>query len=197
MGSRFSVYILVGATVFLSFGRTESLLAKASKEPCKKIKCFTPLGPNGVIINKKEFESSLPKRRKTSGGMCARVVRTCIEKLIGRPLDRKDYAKEYGEALVKTGLYREQSPNSQPRDFDVHILYPRKKSHYGHMEIYYKGKWYSDFYQQASLWQLWPKEYSKVKLYRLAYERVVIPPQTPPSHKRSKPSTRLAQSPVY
>ncbi|GEM_PF-2857902 len=197
MGSKFSVYLLVGAIVFLFFVRTEPLLAKASKEPCKKIKYLTPPGPNVVVVNKKEFESYLPKRRKTSGGMCARVVRTCIEKLIGRPLDRKDYAKEYGEVLVKTGLYREQPPNSQPRDFDVHILYPRKKSHYGHMEIYYKGKWYSDFYQKASLWQLWPKEYSKVKLYRLAYERVVLTPQNPTYQKRNKPSMRLAQSPVY
>ncbi|QDQ41574.1 hypothetical protein kam1_321 [Methylacidiphilum kamchatkense Kam1] len=69
MGSRFSVYLLVGIIAFLFLGRTEQLFAKASKEPCKKIKSFTPpCANNVVIVNKKEFESSLPKRRKTSGG---------------------------------------------------------------------------------------------------------------------------------
>ncbi|WP_048810311.1 hypothetical protein [Candidatus Methylacidiphilum infernorum] len=194
MGSKWIVVPFFLFFFFCLSFKGERLWAKASKEAIKKGSSFS--APQAILINKKEFEAALPKKKKCSRGLCARVVRTCIEKLIGRPLERRDYAKEYGEVLVKTGFYREVPAHLQPRDFDVHILYPRKRSHYGHMEIFYKGRWYSDFYQPASLWQLWPKEYHRIRLYRLAYERLA-PSPSPTRGKSPKVGQRFAQSSVY
>ncbi|QSR89584.1 hypothetical protein [Methylacidiphilum caldifontis] len=193
MGSRWIVCFFAFSLCFFSLFKGGRLWAYSSKSAFGQPPNTSP--SKTAYIHRKEFEALLPKKKKCSRGMCARIVRSCIERLIGRPIERRDYAKEYGEALVKTGFYREAPPHLQPRDFDVHILYPRKRSHYGHMEIFYKGRWYSDFNQPASLWQLWPKEYSRLKLYRLAYSQGPVPNQ---SIKRSPRSAqRFAQSNFY
>ncbi|VVM07428.1 hypothetical protein MAMC_01587 [Methylacidimicrobium cyclopophantes] len=115
--------------------------------------------------NHKAFERALPKHRQ-SHGMCARAVRVALEELTGKKLDRRDYAKEYGEPLLKTGYYVKASANAQPRNYDVRILLPRKRHHCGHIEVFYRGNWYSDFRQPGSLWNVWPKEYSRIQFYR-------------------------------
>lgn len=115
--------------------------------------------------NPKAFERALP-RQKHSHGMCARAVRVAVEELTGKKLDRRDYAKEYGVPLLKTGCYVQSSANAQPRNYDVRILLPRKRSHCGHIEVFYRGNWYSDFRQPGSLWNVWPKEYSRIQHYR-------------------------------
>ncbi len=115
--------------------------------------------------NAKAFERALPSHRH-SHGMCARAVRVAVEELTGRKLERRDYAKEYGDPLLKTGCYVRTSANVMPRNYDVRILLPRRQNHYGHIEIFYRGRWYSDFRQPASLWTVWPKEYSRIQHYR-------------------------------
>ncbi len=115
--------------------------------------------------NPKAFERALPKQ-KHSHGMCARAVRVAVEELTGKKLERRDYAKEYGGPLLKTGCYMKSSASVHPRNYDVRILLPRKRSHYGHIEVFYRGNWYSDFRQPASLWNVWPKEYAGIQHYR-------------------------------
>ncbi|MDD2676851.1 MAG: hypothetical protein PHP75_05215 [Methylacidiphilaceae bacterium] len=124
--------------------------------------------------NPKAFERALPRHRH-SQGMCARAVRVAVEELTGRKLERRDYAKEYGEPLLKTGCYVRSSANVQPRNYDVRILLPKRRNHYGHIEVFYRGTWYSDFRQPGSLWTVWPKEYSRIQHYRFVAQTSSAP----------------------
>lgn len=125
-------------------------------------------------LNSKAFERALPRHRH-SQGMCARAVRVAVEELTGTKLERRDYAKEYGEPLLKTGCYVRSSPNVQPRNYDVRILLPKRRNHYGHIEVFYRGIWYSDFRQPGSLWTVWPKEYSRIQHYRFVAQTSSVP----------------------
>ncbi|MGD9896548.1 MAG: hypothetical protein AB7T14_05685 [Candidatus Methylacidiphilaceae bacterium] len=135
-------------------------------------RCFAGGGIPGSP-NPKAFERALPRHRH-SQGMCARAVRVAVEELTGKKLDRRDYAKEYGEPLLKTGCYVRSSANVRPKDYDIRILHPRKRSHYGHIEVFYRGVWYSDFRQPGSLWNVWPKEYSRIQHYRFVGQTVRV-----------------------
>lgn len=150
--------------------------------------------------NPKAFERALP-RQKHSHGMCARAVRVAVEELTGKKLDRRDYAKEYGEPLLKTGCYVKSSANVQPRNYDVRILLPRKRSHYGHIEVFYRGNWYSDFRQPGSLWNVWPNEYSRIQHYRFVAQtspapvaRRALPVQGIDRTVRAAPAARAVSS---
>ncbi|CAB4243461.1 exported protein of unknown function [Methylacidimicrobium sp. AP8] len=141
-----------------------------------------------VSPNPRAFVQALPKQ-KHSRGMCARAVRMAVEKLTGRKLERRDYAKEYGVPLLKTGCYRRISANVVPKNYDVRILLPRKRSHYGHIEVFYQGHWYSDFRQPGSLWNVWPKEYAGIQHYRFVGQ---TSPQ--PTERRAIPVQHVSRT---
>ncbi|QSR85110.1 hypothetical protein [Methylacidimicrobium sp. B4] len=147
--------------------------------------------------NPKAFERALPKQ-KHSHGMCARAVRVAVEELTGKKLERRDYAKEYGEPLLKTGCYVKSSARVQPRNYDVRILLPRKRSHCGHIEVFYRGNWYSDFRQPGSLWNVWPKEYARIQHYRFVGRASPAPVaySVPPAQSapRATPVRTVSQS---
>ena len=141
--------------------------------------------------NPRAFERALP-RHKHSQGMCARAVRVAVEELTGKKLERRDYAKEYGEPLLKTGCYTRHPANVQPKNYDVRILLPRKRSHYGHIEVFYRGNWYSDFRQPGSLWNVWPKEYSRIQFYRFVGQNSSVP-----SARRALPVQNARQNGMH
>lgn len=130
------------------------------------------------LLNIPAFERNLAGLSRKSRKRCARYVRYSLEKLFGANIGGQGDAYEYNAAVLnkfasKKGLlYEDFSSEQTPpfQDFDVRVSQPKKGgSTWGHIEIFYEGRWYSDFKQSRSLWDNDEdgSYYSSMKIYRL------------------------------
>jgi hypothetical protein len=77
--------------------------------------------------------------------MCARSVRQAIESATGKSIQRVNSAKDYGPSLVKAGF---KPVTGAPRPGDVAIYQAVPGHPHGHMQMYTKNGWVSDFKQR-------------------------------------------------
>ena len=119
------------------------------------------------------FESRLKSLGTGSQGMCAQGVRKSLNALFGDGPDNGPNAKNYSEDFLQHWrtenlCYKYDKDNSAPRNYDVRVLEGNASPTYGHIEIYYNGRWYSDFQQGASLWDNGLNSFDKKRVYRLS-----------------------------
>lgn len=115
------------------------------------------------------FEQSLRQLSDEPGGWCAAGTVASVEALTGQRVTMALSAKDCGRGLLETGVYEWAREEDGFRDFDVRVLQPSTATGpHGHMEIYYKGKWYSDHRQARSGWE--SGAFSSQALYRLKLE---------------------------
>jgi|GEM_PF-4898719 len=130
------------------------------------------------LLNVAAFERSLNNLPSRSRSKCALYVRYGLEKLFGAKIGGQGDAYQYNVATLnkfasKKGLrYQDFSGGQTPpfQDFDVRVSQPKRGgSRWGHIEMFYKGRWYSDFKQRRSLWDNDEdgSYYSSMKIYRL------------------------------
>ena len=105
-------------------------------------------------LNVEAFKEKITSMPQSGDGMCAQGVRLALNELFPKDMGGGPNAKDWTIDTVnrwappcfsETG---ESSPLYQ--NFDVKILQPNGPG-YGHAEVYFEGKWYSDFQQTASL----------------------------------------------
>jgi hypothetical protein len=159
-------------------GSSESFRAPSTSNTDATTYESTPLSENTKgLLNTQAFNNHLAGLSESSQSDCALRVREGLEKLFGAPIGGQGHAYEYNaETLNKfasrKGLaYNNFSPDHTPpfQDYDVRVLQPTPGgSEYGHIEIFYQGRWYSDFPQNSSLWDSSRGRYSTMKIYRLA-----------------------------
>lgn len=159
-------------------GSSETFRAPSASDADATTYESTPLSENTKgLLNTQAFNTHLAGLAETSQSDCALRVREGLEKLFGAPIGGQGDAYEYdAETLTKfasrKGLaYNNFSPDHTPpfQDYDVRVLQPTPGgSEFGHIEIFYQGRWYSDFPQNASLWDSSRGRYSTMKIYRLA-----------------------------
>lgn len=97
---------------------------------------------------------------------CARFVRISLKKY-GIIIDPTKFAKDYGAKLLKAG-FKEIDPTGGFLVGDIVIFLANQKHKCGHMQMYTKDGWYSDFKQR----DIYPGEFyrnakSPYKVYRL------------------------------
>ena len=137
-----------------------------------------PLSDNiKPLLDIASFEAHVQGLADTSGGDCALGVREGLEKLFGNPIGGQGDAWQYNKDVLdkfasKKGLYyADVDRNSTPpfQDFDVQVLQPTEGgSEFGHVEVFYKGRWYSDFKQDMSLADSSRQNYSTIQVFRLS-----------------------------
>jgi hypothetical protein len=159
-------------------GLPESFKAPATSEADAATFETLPLSENTKsLLNTEAFEAHLAGLSKTSQSDCALLVRKGLEKLFGAFIGGQGHAYQFNVATLnkfasKKGLaYTTFSSDQTPpfQDYDVQVSQPKRgRSTYGHIEIFYKGRWYSDFPQNNSLWYSSPERYSTMKIYRLS-----------------------------
>ncbi|MBU6376322.1 MAG: hypothetical protein KGQ59_10030 [Bdellovibrionales bacterium] len=125
-------------------------------------------------LNIAAFERRIHSLPSQGAGFCARGVRKSLNALFGTGPGFGPPAKKYNEQFLrnwrtkdhcyKTVSRTENTPH-RDRDFDIKVLQPGPGSSiFGHIEIYYKGRWYSDFQQGRSLYG---RNYGSFTTYRL------------------------------
>ncbi len=119
-------------------------------------------------MNLAAFERRLADLPEQSQNMCAQGVRKSLLALFGSnppKMGDGDYpdAHQYNEHFMRN--WRTGSPSQcyrkagagggKPKDLDIRVLHSGQGAgaigKYGHIEIFYKGRWYSDFNQGGSL----------------------------------------------
>ncbi len=123
-------------------------------------------------LNVLAFEKRLASLPEQGSGYCARGVRQSLNALFGQGPANGPNAKDYSEKYLshwrtKDSCFKQQSGSLQPpKDFDIKVMPPSRgnSNAYGHIEIFYKGRWYSDFQQKSSLYG---RHYSNPRTYRL------------------------------
>jgi hypothetical protein len=108
------------------------------------------------------------------GNYCAAGVRETLNALFGKNVPSGPDAKDYDEEIL--AKWRTSNACYKPaedfgiafQNFDIRVLKPRDSRESGHIEIFYEGKWYSDFIQDASLWAGGNGKYIAKSLYRLS-----------------------------
>lgn len=124
-------------------------------------------------LNEDAFRSFIGGLKARSSGLCAKHVRMALNKLFGRGPDGGPSAKNYNERVLsqwqtKDAQYKKVEDNGSFQDFDIRVLQPSRRGNpHGHIEIYYKGQWYSDFKQGGSLWDYNSGNYIEASTYRL------------------------------
>jgi hypothetical protein len=99
-----------------------------------------------------------------SKGLCARYVRIAIEAAMKRNYPPHPVAAcEQGPILEQLG-FRNISTPSQNGDITVYSCVPAHK--YGHIQVLYEGKWFSDFAQKSDMPWLVGKKGSVPTFYR-------------------------------
>jgi hypothetical protein len=137
----------------------------------------TPLPPEvKERLNLSGFTRHLGNLYSRSRDVCAKYVRMGLETLFGTQIGGQGHAKDYTAETLnrfakKQGLkYSAIAESTTPpyQDFDVRVSQNKPGgSKYGHIEIFYQGRWYSDFAQSNSLKNEMPWRYSSSKTYRL------------------------------
>ncbi|MEO5666793.1 MAG: hypothetical protein ABIR96_01905 [Bdellovibrionota bacterium] len=123
------------------------------------------------------FERGLAKLSEHSGGQCAEGTRKSLENLFDNHIGGQGHADQWSVTSLnnfaeKKGLhYSEVPPNTAAfQDFDVRMMQPNKAvqgSVHGHVEIFYKGRWYSDFKETQSQWDANRTRYRDMTIFRL------------------------------
>jgi hypothetical protein len=96
---------------------------------------------------------------------CAEYVRVAVENGLGKPIQRTNSAKDYGSSLIKAG-YTKLNHNMTVKIGDIVIFSGTLKNPHGHIQMYTKNGWISDYKQNS----YYPNElYKKTipSLYRL------------------------------
>jgi hypothetical protein len=123
-------------------------------------------------LNIAAFERRLKSLPSQGAGYCAKGVRISLNALFGGGPSNGLNAKDYNERFLRNWRTKDSCYQRVPnvvratQDFDIRVLQPgRGSSEYGHIEIFYRGRWYSDFEQRSSLFG---RNYSSYATYRLA-----------------------------
>lgn len=119
-------------------------------------------------VCEKELASRLKNLPLQPGFSCAKGVRQSLNALFGKDstygeTDPGTNALDYNEKVLEkwqtpTHKYKKVNTFKGPQDFDIRVLQPsphcqnKMVRKYGHIEFFYKGKWYSDFQQSGSSW---------------------------------------------
>jgi hypothetical protein len=105
-------------------------------------------------LNVEAFKQKLGALPLSGDGMCAQGVRLALNELFPKDMGQGPNAKDWTLDTVNRWAppcFNETSESSpEYQNFDVKILQPNGPG-YGHAEVYFDGKWYSDFQQSASL----------------------------------------------
>ncbi len=143
-------------------------------QPFKDYKSTTLPPAAAVGLNDAALATRLKGLGTKGNSWCARGVRESLNALFGRGPDSGPDAKDYGDYLknwrTQGASYRSIGAfeGTQFQDYDVRVLQPSSQGHpAGHVEIFYKGHWYSDFQQRGSLWDTSKARYTSQQVYRL------------------------------
>jgi hypothetical protein len=130
-------------------------------------------------LNQSGLASRLNVMTTKSSSMCARGVRLSLNRLFGRGPGGGPDARKYGSYLsnwsTPSAHYRSIGAyeGDEFQDYDVRVLQPSSLGNpAGHVEIFYQGKWYSDFAQRGSLWNTAKHRYRSQQVYRLVPKAV-------------------------
>jgi hypothetical protein len=126
-------------------------------------------------LNIEAFERAKGRSSYGKPGYCAAGVRETLNALFGKNVPNGPNAKDYNEKIL--AQWRTSNACYKPaydsgtafQNFDIRVLKPKNSREYGHIEIFYEGKWYSDFIQDASLWSGSNGKYKAKSLYRLSH----------------------------
>jgi len=150
------------AVVLLAFGLSAGMLVSKDAAAMGQ-------GPGEIPgLNISAFESYLRSLPNESRAQCAKGVRLAMSTLFGTQPPRRldgDYpdAHEYSAHYLKNWRVDEASlcyrravlSGGTPQNFDIRVIDNEQGSgpiyQYGHIELYYKGKWYSDHRQKGSI----------------------------------------------
>jgi hypothetical protein len=119
-------------------------------------------------LNIEAFEAYLRSLPKESRAQCAKGVRLAMSALFGAQPPRRldgDYpdAHEYSAYYMKNWRVDEPSlcyrrailSGGTPQNFDIRVIDNEQGTgplyQYGHIELHYKGNWYSDHRQKGSV----------------------------------------------
>lgn len=142
-------------------------------------------------LNLKGFANRLKSLPDKTERLCARGVRQSLNILFGHAEDYGEAksrkfgrpAKEFDENVlaswkVSGSCFKKVAVNNSgpSKDLDIRVMQPVDSSAPGHIEIYFKGVWYSDFKQSSSYWgdqygKAWPETHKSWKnptLYRFS-----------------------------
>ena len=119
------------------------------------------------------FKSRLNSLGPNSTMLCAKGVRKSLNALFGHGPENGPNAKDYDQDFLQnwkteTSCYKKTSDNGSPQNYDIHVLEGSASPNFGHIEIYYEGRWYSDFQQETSLWNGGTNGFDKKRLYRFS-----------------------------
>jgi hypothetical protein len=124
-------------------------------------------------LNVNGFAKRLKNLPLNSGGYCARGVRGSLNILFGHGPEGGPPAKEYDQNFLSNwrknnSCFKKTSDSGDFQNYDIRVLEPKDSSHAGHIEIYFDGKWYSDFQQKLSLWNNGVSKYKSKTFFRLS-----------------------------
>jgi hypothetical protein len=134
-------------------------------------------------LNLKGFANRLNSLPNKTARLCARGVRQSLNILFGHAEDYGEDksrkfgrpAKEFNENVlakwkVPGSCFKKVAVNNSghTKDLDIRVMQPTDSSAPGHIEIYFKGVWYSDFKQSSSYWgdqygKAWPETHKSWK----------------------------------
>lgn len=110
-------------------------------------------------------QTVINRAHNVSQHKCAEYVRIAIETGLGKTIQRTNSAKDYGESLIKAG-YTKLPAKTIIKIGDVLIFPGGVKNPHGHIQIYTKNGWISD-YKQKSYYPNALYKKSTPTLYRL------------------------------
>jgi hypothetical protein len=146
----------------------------------KHDKCENCTHTASNTFNRAGFEAYVKSLPKDTKKKCAKGVREGLNILFGHPQkygeDKSEYgrpAKAYNEEVLKMWQTPDSSfkyvKDDKFRDYDIRVIQPKNSSSPGHIEIFYKGTWYSDHVQPGGFWVGKADEFWKdAKVYRLS-----------------------------
>ena len=140
-------------------------------------------------LNEDAFRKRLQEMTVEGKNGCAKGVRQSLNVLFGKSADYGDIdpggprsinAKEYNEKILQKwqtadSRYTEVSEEKKIKNYDIRVLRPSANCKnpnpmlrkYGHIEIFFENKWYSDHVQPGSILDYEPTCFSSKSLYRL------------------------------
>lgn len=146
-------------------------IVKAKPTPRPKAYPTYPKDARGLNVN--DFANRLNNLSYDSGGYCARGVRKSLNILFGHGPGGGPPAKEYDQAFLSNwrkgnSCFKKARDTADFQNYDIRVLEPKDSNHAGHIEIYFDGKWYSDFQQELSLWNNGVSKYKSKTFFRLS-----------------------------
>jgi hypothetical protein len=124
-------------------------------------------------LNTKSFAKRIKNLPQDSGGYCAKGVRELLNTLFGHGPGGGPPAKGYDQAFLSNwkkdnSCFKKTNDSGDFQNYDIRVLEPKDSNQAGHIEIYYDGRWYSDFQQKLSLWNNGVSKYKSKTFFRLS-----------------------------